>query len=71
MKYLITASLFLFGSEVLSLLALSLYLLRSRSRRAGTDRADSRCAIAGDLLRIGVPVTVIPYNVGSADHAFV
>lgn len=44
--------------SVLSLLALSLYLLHGRSRRPGTDRADSRRTIAGDLLRIGVPVTV-------------
>ena len=44
--------------SVLSLLALSFYLLRHRGGRKATDVAESRSKIAGDLLRIGVPVTV-------------
>lgn len=46
------------AGSVLSLLALSFYLLRHRSVRKAADAADSRRAIAGELLRIGVPVTV-------------
>ena len=44
--------------SALSLLALTLYLLRCRSRHSATDIPDSYRTVAGDLLRIGVPVTV-------------
>ena len=43
--------------SVLSLCALSFWLLRNRGRR-GTDVPDSRRAVTGELLRIGVPITV-------------
>ncbi len=44
--------------SLLSLLVLSWYLVRSRSKKAGSDLPQSRREIAGDLLRIGVPITI-------------
>ena len=43
--------------SVLSLTVLSIWLLR-RPRRVGSDVPDSCSAIAGELLRIGLPITV-------------
>ena len=46
------------AGSALSLVVLGLYLLRRPRARKGTDVPQSRCAIAGELLRIGLPVTV-------------
>lgn len=46
------------AGSALSLLALSWYLLRSRSGKTGSDRPQSHREIARELLRITVPITV-------------
>lgn len=46
------------AGSVLSLVVLGLYMLHLRGDRRGTDVPQSRRAIAADLLRIGVPVTI-------------
>lgn len=44
--------------SLISLLVLAVYLLRYRSGKAGSDLPQGRREIAGELLRIGVPITV-------------
>ena len=44
--------------SVLGLLTLIIFLLIRRDRRRGTDIPPSRASLAGELLRLGVPITV-------------